>query len=405
MIKIIHTADWHIGKILHRQDLNEDLNLFFVWLIEYIKFEKIDLLLVSGDIFDLANPSNRDTTTYYKMLYRLSELKVKVIITGGNHDSISLLDAPSDLLDTLNITVVGGAKNNLEEEIIPFYNANNVLECVVLAVPFLRDKDLRQSLPAGEMPDKSSVIELAIKHHYAELIDLSNKKYGSGVPVIAMGHLFMKGAITSDSERDIHIGNLSGIDRSVIHPDIDYMALGHIHKPQKVSNKENIRYCGSPIFLDFSERDYDKKVILIETDGVKIINIQSVPIPKSRDIVKFAGSLENVTKRLSLYKNTLPLCAFIEIEVLEPIFDIKKIQELEDLREKTISDSFKILKSRISFASTQNSEVSDLIQSKSITELSPLDIFRQKLSEGQLDESLFAELLDVYDELLQELNY
>ncbi len=405
MIKIIHTADWHIGKILHRQDLNEDLNLFFVWLIEYIKFEKIDLLLVSGDIFDLANPSNRDTTTYYKMLYRLSELKVKVIITGGNHDSISLLDAPSDLLDILKITIVGGAKNNLEEEIIPFYNANNVLECVVLAVPFLRDKDLRQSLPAGEMPDKSLVIELAIKHHYAELIDLSNKKYGSGVPVIAMGHLFMKGAITSDSERDIHIGNLSGIDRSVIHPDIDYMALGHIHKPQKVSNLDHVRYCGSPIFLDFSEREYEKKIIQLEIEGNQISTIKSVPIPKSRDMVKFSGTLENIKKSLATYSNMLPLCAFIELDVSEPVFDIQKIQELEDFRENAMAEDYKILKSRISFLSNPNSDVLLISQNKTISELSPQDIFRQKLGEGEIDDALSADLFNAYSLLLQELEY
>lgn len=403
-MKILHTADWHIGKILHRQDLHEDISIFFNWLITFIQTEKIDILLISGDIFDLANPSHRDIASYYQMLHRLSQLNIKVIITGGNHDSVSLLEAPSSLLNILDIIVVGGAKVNPENEVIPCYSKDGKLECVVLAVPFLRDKDLRISFPADEMPEKSKITELAIKQHYATLTEISLAKYGLTVPLIAMGHMYMNGAMTSDSEREIHIGSLSGLDSDIIPPDIDYMALGHIHKPQKVSNKENIRYCGSPIFLDFSERDYDKKVILIETDGVKIINIQSVPIPKSRDIVKFAGSLENVTKRLSLYKNTLPLCAFIEIEVLEPIFDIKKIQELEDLREKTISDSFKILKSRISFASIQNSEVSDLLQSKSIIELSPLDIFRQKLSEGLLDESLFAELLDVYDELLQELN-
>ena len=112
-MKILHTADWHIGKILHRQSLYDDISYFFDWLVQRITDEKIDLLLVSGDIFDLANPSNMDTKLYYQTLYRLSKTNVKVIITGGNHDSISLLDAPSSLLDVLDITVVGGAKDDI----------------------------------------------------------------------------------------------------------------------------------------------------------------------------------------------------------------------------------------------------------------------------------------------------
>lgn len=402
-MKILHTADWHIGKILHRQSLYDDISYFFDWLIQRITDEKIDLLLVSGDIFDLANPSNMDTKLYYQTLYRLSKTNVKVIITGGNHDSISLLDAPSSLLDVLDITVVGGAKDDIHHEIIPITGNHGAVECIVLAVPFLRDKDLRQSMQASEMADKSSFISEAIKQHYDKLVEMTVEKFGHSAPIIAMGHLYMQGSITSDSEREIHIGNLEGLDSKIIHPEIDYMALGHIHKPQKIGNKNNIRYSGSPVFLDFSERNYDKMVIEIEIEANEIKSITSVAIPKSREILKFTGDLTSVKNMLMVYQNKYPLTAFIEIEIQENEFDVLKIQAMEDMIDSIKSEEFKILKNRIFFDQTPDSMKVILNESRTIQELTPMDIFRQKLSENNLNELEMKELTEIYVSLLEEI--
>ena len=402
-MKILHTADWHIGKILHRQSLYDDISYFFDWMVQRITDEKIDLLLVSGDIFDLANPSNMDTKLYYQTLYRLSKTNVKVIITGGNHDSISLLDAPSSLLDVLDITVVGGAKDDIHHEIIPITGNHGEVECIVLAVPFLRDKDLRQSMQASEMADKSSFISEAIKQHYDKLVEMTVEKFGHSAPIIAMGHLYMQGSITSDSEREIHIGNLEGLDSKIIHPEIDYMALGHIHKPQKIGNKNNIRYSGSPVFLDFSERNYDKMVIEIEIEANEIKSITSVAIPKSREILKFTGDLNSVKNMLMEYQNKYPLTAFIEIEIQENEFDVLKIQAMEDMIDSIKSEEFKILKNRIFFDQTPDSMKVILNESRTIQDLSPLDIFRQKLSENNLNELEMKELTEIYVSLLEEI--
>ena len=402
-MKILHTADWHIGKILHRQSLYDDISYFFDWMVQRITDEKIDLLLVSGDIFDLANPSNMDTKLYYQTLYRLSKTNVKVIITGGNHDSISLLDAPSSLLDVLDITVVGGAKDDIHHEIIPITGNHGAVECIVLAVPFLRDKDLRQSMLASEMADKSSFISEAIKQHYDKLVEMTVEKFGHSAPIIAMGHLYMQGSITSDSEREIHIGNLEGLDSKIIHPEIDYMALGHIHKPQKIGNKNNIRYSGSPVFLDFSERNYDKMVIEIEIEANEIKSITSVAIPKSREILKFTGDLNSVKNMLMEYQNKYPLTAFIEIEIQENEFDVLKIQAMEDMIDSIKSEEFKILKNRIFFDQTPDSMKVTLNESRTIQELTPMDIFRQKLSENNLNELEMKELTEIYVSLIEEI--
>jgi len=403
-MKIVHTADWHIGKILHNQDLNVDIHLFFDWLITYIKDENIDILLVSGDIFDLANPSNRDIKAYYKMLYRLSLTDTKIIITGGNHDSVSHLDAPSNLLDVLNIVVIGGGREDQKDMIVPCKDKDGNIVCVVLAVPFLRDKDLRPTMKASEMTNKSQLISDAIKKYYDDLVTMTITKYGRDMPIIATGHLYMQGSITSDSEREIHVGNLEGLHIDIIHPDIDYMALGHIHKPQTIGERAHIRYCGSPIFLDFSERDYDKRIIIIEIEDRKINTIKPVTIPKSRELKKITGTLSDVEMALSAYKNEYALTSFLEVEVIEEKKDFMKLQLLDDIVSNSLNDNFKILKHRITFL--ENPTASGIMhdESKTIQELSPLEVFRLKLTENTDNEVLNEDLIEIYMQLLEEIN-
>ena len=253
------------------------------------------------------------------------------------------------------------------------------------------------------MADKSSFISEAIKQHYDKLVEMTVEKFGHSAPIVAMGHLYMQGSMTSDSEREIHIGNLEGLDSKIIHPEIDYMALGHIHKPQKIGNKNNIRYSGSPVFLDFSERDYDKMVIEIEIEANEIKSITSVAIPKSREILKFTGDLTSVKNMLMEYQNKYPLTAFIEIEIQENEFDVLKIQAMEDMIDSIKSEEFKILKNRIFFDQTPDSMKVTLNESRTIQELTPMDIFRQKLSENNLNELEMKELTEIYVSLIEEI--
>jgi len=403
-MKIVHTADWHIGKILHNQDLHEDILLFFDWLLDYIKTENVDILMVSGDIFDLANPANRDIKSYYQMLYKLSLTNTKIIITGGNHDSVSHLDAPSHLLDVLNIVVIGGGRDDRNDMIVPCVDKDGEVVCVILAVPFLRDKDLRPTMKASEMNTKSEVISEAIKKYYDELVELTVSKYGPEIPIIAMGHLFMQGAITSESEREIHVGSLEGLQSDIIHPDIDYMALGHIHKPQTIGDKAHIRYCGSPVFLDFSEREYEKRIIVLEIENQNIKNIKPVPIPKSRELRKIVGTLSEVEMAISSYQNQNHLPAFLEVEVREEKKDIIKIQALDDLISKSVGLDYKILKHRITFLENRTSINILQDESKTIQELSPLEVFKLKLSENTDNESINDDLIEIFTHLLEEIN-
>ncbi|MBK9255342.1 MAG: exonuclease subunit SbcD [Saprospiraceae bacterium] len=401
-MKILHTSDWHIGKLLYKYELYEDIKYFFEWLTGFIIQEKIDVLLVSGDVFDLANPSTKDLKLYYDVLKKLVQTNVKVIITGGNHDGISLLNAPAEILAVLDIKIVGGMPENIFDQIIPIFNKNNELECVILAVPFLRDKDLRQSTEANLLTSKSEIIQSSIQNIYSRLVDKSFELYGKETPIIAMGHLLMYGSLTSDSEREIHIGNLDGLPVNLLSDSVQYYALGHIHKPQKVGNNKFIRYCGSPVYLDFSERQLEKQVIVLEIENQTISDPSVVKIPKNRELIRFSGNLKNIVECLENYKPDFALASLIELDILEDQFDPVFIVSAEELPTKYISDSYKIIKSRISFKDNPTHKIS-VHDGALISDFSPVDIFEKKLASDNVESNSREMLYDAYHQILEEM--
>lgn len=399
-MKILHTADWHIGKSLHKYSLQDELTLFFDWLIEIIDHEKIDLLLVSGDIFDLANPSIHDRSLYYQFLKRLITKPIQIVITGGNHDSVGMLNAPRELLNELNIHVIGGATEIIQDELIPIYKGDN-LALIVAAVPFLRDKDLRNRETDEKYRSREEAIREGIKTHYAELAKHSNELY-KGVPVIAMGHLYTIGADPTDSERDIHVGNAAAIDVKVFHDHFDYVALGHIHRPQVIGKNEYIRYSGSPIPLSFSEKKDEKSIVVLELENGKIKPPKIIPTPKNRVLLKFSGSLVDVRMKLTEYVSDGLLAALIEIEIEEEDFSTKVLSEVEDLKlEFEENPNLKILKSKTVFKNGAKDTSVLFEEGKSIEDLTALDVFEQRIANESFDENTRNELISCYRELLE----
>jgi len=404
-MKFIHTADWHIGKSLHKQDLQDQLSLFFSWLLETIKTESIDVLLVSGDIFDLANPSAADRKMYYDFLTRLLGQKIQIIITGGNHDSVGLLNAPKEILKELNITVIGGATEELSDEIIEIKNKDGKPECIVAAVPFLRDKDLRNRETDEKYKNRTEAIRSGIQSHYEDLAQLIQKKYPN-IPTIAMGHMYAIGSDPTDSERDIHVGNAAAIDSKSISNSFDYFALGHIHRPQVIGKNPYVRYSGSPIALSFSEIRDDKSIIILSLENNVFVEPEVVSIPKERELKKFKGDLESIKEKLVEYKPSYTLPSFVELEIVEPIKNTAILSAVEELKLLyQDSNDFIVLKARTQFLEGAK-DTADLFQEgQHIEDLTPLDVFEKRLSietivddqRGALKE-LFLELLETVEQ-------
>ncbi len=394
-MKILHTADWHLGKKLHKHELSKDHQLFLDWLINFIQEQNIDLLLISGDVFDLANPPIEARAMYYWFLRQMIQLKCKIIITGGNHDSAQMLDAPKDILNLLDITVVGGAINPIENEVIVLENL------VVCAVPYLRDADLRQSIEGESGASRVENVRLGIKKHYDTLAEICQEKYPN-LPKIAMGHLYAHGVSTSESEREIQIGNEAGIDSDCFSQTFDYVALGHIHRPQIIGGNERIRYSGSPIPLSFSEKNDQKIVLFLEVSDNKIQEIKTIDVPKFRDLKRISGTLEEVKSKLIAHQNEAQLQAFLEVEVVEETFNPLIIKELNDLITVFDDESATVLKHKISFENEVKSSEELFVEGQNLEDISEKSMLQKRLEkENSLSDEHRTLMMEAFTELLQ----
>ncbi|MCT4615289.1 MAG: exonuclease SbcCD subunit D C-terminal domain-containing protein [Marinifilaceae bacterium] len=395
-MKILHSSDWHLGQRLHGKERIEEHNFFLNWLIETINKQEIDILIIAGDIFDIGYPPNSALQQYYKFLMSLYKSHCKhIIIIGGNHDYISTLNAPKEILNLLNIHVIGGATEKIEDEIIEI-KENEEIKCVVCAVPFLRDKDIRKSQAGENYTDKIKAIKEGIKNHYKLVGEKTQKYKQKNIPVIGTGHLYVNGSKLSDSERDIHIGNLGSVSSEIFGDYFDYVALGHIHQAQKISQNNFIRYSGSPIPLSFSERKDSKIAIIVNLSNS--ISVEDIEIPKFRKLVRFKGSYESVKKSLQDH-----ICKkehtkdWIEIQIQEDEYSSEIMNLYPNLPE--INPNIEIINSSIKFKN-RISGTSDLFEeTTSLLELSTKDVFKKMLESEDIENP--EDILTCYEELIE----
>ena len=288
-MRILHTADWHIGQRLHERSRLEEHEQFLNWLLDTIKEYKVELLLVAGDIFDTSLPSADATKLYYRFLYRLfNETDAYTVITAGNHDSSEHLEAPREFLKMGRIHVVG-IVDDLAECVFPIPPDNP--QVTVAAVPYLTESDLRH-LSYETEAERNERYREWLKTLYADCVSGMSEE----LPKILMGHLFVHGGTITDSERNIQIGGVTAIRTSDFPDGVDYIALGHLHRPQKISGTDYpIRYSGSPIPMRFNETDYRKKVYLLEMshDGT-LVRDEGIKVPIFKDLCTVEGDEESV---------------------------------------------------------------------------------------------------------------
>jgi len=402
MMKILHTSDWHIGKQLHKYDLSEDLSLFFEWLIETIKREGIDLLLVSGDIFDQANPSQAAYKQYYDLLKKLIALDCKIILTGGNHDAASVLNAPAQLLEEFDISVIGGATETLDDMFVTFEKKGE--KVTVAAIPFLKDRDVRKSVAGETYADKIEQFKAGLRTYFAD-VNAHHQNHHADSVFFVMAHLFVQGGQLSDSERDIQIGNQAGVEIAMFEGIPNYVALGHIHKPQVISRSQNIYYCGSPIPLSFSEKEDQKQVNIITVQNNEIVAVDFVSIPKYRNLLTFEGNLETVIHKINTYSETTALTSLVEVIVNEEDENIERRQAFETFVNSNPNPQLEIVKSRLNFKSKIRGATDAFEVGTDVSDVTPMEMFEKKLElQGEMDLEHVEELKNAFREILEELN-
>ena len=395
-MKILHTSDWHLGHRLLEQSQQEEQALFLGWLINYITSNGIDVLLIAGDIFDVGVPSAQAQKMYYDFLIQLHHTMChEVIITGGNHDAPSTLNAPKELLNALSIRIVGKATENIEDEIFPVSIGNEHL--IVAAVPFLRDQDIRRAVASETGEEIINRYKSALVKHYTDIATACQQHVSKDTKIIAMGHLFAIGGKTSESEQSIYVGNLGDIGAGDFPDVFDYVALGHLHRAQSIGGKEQIRYSGSPYMLSFSEVGQEKKVVEIETGGG--IHIKEVTVPEFRKILQVKGTVEECKSHLEeLDKDPHPLVIWVEV--------ILKAEKEAALGYREIYDFAKSLKVEVLKVTVQDDRKFEHLKSlvdsaKHVKTFTPLEVFRLKCDELNVDLNENTDMLDAFNEILQ----
>ena len=288
-LRLLHTSDWHLGHRLHGQDRVAEHDAFLEWLLTTLESRGVDVLLITGDIFDNANPAPAVLKTWYGFLARLKQRlpRLQVVVIGGNHDSPGRLDAANPVLDALDITVIGGVPRHesglfdAADMTIPLKDASGKVAAWCGAMPFIRVADLP---PMAHTPGDDRYIE-GVRFMYRRLAVHLFKQVEPGQAVVFTGHCQMAHTVISeDSERKI-LGSRHALPADVFPPRAAYVALGHLHRAQRVDGREDIRYAGSPIPLSLRERDYEHQVLLLDFAGDQIASLEKLNVPRTRPLM------------------------------------------------------------------------------------------------------------------------
>ena len=284
MIRILHTADWHLGQTFFGYDRTQEHEHFLDWLAGVLTKNKIDVLIVAGDVFDVSNPSAASQRMFYRFIHRVTteNPRLQLVVVAGNHDSAARLESPLPLLQEMRTEIKGivrkqNGKIDYEHLLVELKNAAGEVEALCLAVPFLRQGDYPVVETEGN-PYAEGVKEL-----YARLLKYALKKRTDGQALAAVGHLLATGSEIAEKDHSerIIIGGLESVSPESFPEQIVYTALGHIHKAQRVSGRENIRYAGSPLPMSFAEKHYHHGVVKVTLDegwAVEIEKLEYTPL-------------------------------------------------------------------------------------------------------------------------------
>jgi len=373
-MKILHTSDWHLGQYFLGKSRQNEHKQFLDWLLVCACENQVDAIIVAGDIFDTGSPPSYARELYNQFIEDLQKTNITLIIVGGNHDSVATLGESKGLLKLLNTFVIPGVMSNQDEQVITLTDKNKQAIAMVCAVPFLRARDLQFSQAGLSGKQKQADLQQAIAEHYQQIYNLAKAQrqvIGTKIPIIATGHLATVGAKTSDSVRDIYIGTLESFSSNNF-PPADYIALGHIHRAQKVGKTEHIRYCGSPITLSFDELNSVKKVLLVEFDEEKLQKIKEIEVPCFQQLKQIKGDLAEIEKQLSELKGDI----WLDIEVSTEDY----LGDLHQRIESMVADKpLEILKLRRK--KKQKLKSLAQIEKETLQELTPLDVLNQRLAE------------------------
>ncbi|MDD4115919.1 MAG: exonuclease SbcCD subunit D C-terminal domain-containing protein [Massilibacteroides sp.] len=409
-LRILHTADWHLGQTFFGYDRMVEQDMFLTWLSDTLVSHKTDVLLIAGDVFDVANPSAIAQHRFFRFL---KEAKAKcpqlqIIIIAGNHDSAARLEAPTPLLDELNTTIIGFIKRTGNGDIdwdallCPLFNKEGEREGLCLCVPYLRQGDY----PPAEENDENS-FSAGVERLYHKLGEQARKKSKPDEALIAMGHVYVNNAQLSENDRSerVVIGGLESVGAEAFGDYLAYVALGHIHKAQRVGGKENIRYSGSPLPMSFSETRYNHQVVSVILEKGRVKEITPISIPVSVELLRIPQSQqppENVLDALRALPDKTTeeteLFPYLEVRVLftEPDPGFRhKVEEI--LKDKAV----RLTSIQIVYPQKESNYRSSRLSFNDLQNLSPVTMLEHAFA-AKYGSDLPVELRILFNEIVRE---
>ena len=403
MIRILHTADWHLGQTFFGYDRAGEHEVFLNWLAGEIREREIDALIIAGDVFDVSNPSAASQRIYYEFIYRVTaeNPKLQIVIVAGNHDSAARLEAPLPLLQAMRTEVRGvvrkleGGEIDYDHLTIELKNREGEAEVLCMAVPFLRQGDY-PTVPTEGNPYAEGVREL-----YTQLLQRLWKRRKENQSILAIGHLQAIGSEIAEkdySERTV-IGGLECVSPDAFSEQIAYTALGHIHKAQRVSGRENVRYAGSPIPMSFAEKHYHHGVVEVTFDGGCAVDIMRVECPRLIPLMSVPNGepaspeiVLEILKELPVTEGAEP---YLEVKVL---LDEPEPMLRQEVEEALADKNYRLARIVSTYRNeTGNAEKENENWKRGLQEMSPLQIAQsafEKIYQVEMPE----ELTDLFQE-------
>ncbi|WP_135442907.1 exonuclease subunit SbcD [Vibrio tasmaniensis] len=378
-MKILHTSDWHLGQNFYNKSRKNEHERFLQWLLEQVTEHDIDAIIVAGDIFDTSTPPSYAREMYNKFVVDSNKIGCQLVLLGGNHDSVSVLKETQQLLKYMGADVIPNTNEDHATQVVELKGKNGDVEALVCAIPFIRPRDVLTSQAGVTGVERQKQLGDAIKQHYQSVYDAAVEKRATfenseHMPIIATGHLTAMGVQQSDSVRDIYVGNLDGFAADGF-PDADYIALGHIHRPQVVAKREYIRYCGSPIPLSFDELKSQKQVCVVEfVEGVRTIS--QLPVPTFQPLAEIKGDLSEIESQLNQYiglDSDQSVWLSIEVQAQDYLSDLQE-------RMRSLTDGLNVEVLQLRRARERRNQALEQESAETLSELSPMDVFSKRIA-------------------------
>lgn len=413
-MRLLHTSDWHLGHTLRDFTRAAEHEAFLAWLVGQCEAQRVDALLVAGDVFDTSNPPASALEQLYRLFGQLARRcpELDVVVVGGNHDSAPRLDAPRALLEGTRIRVVGGLPPrdggalDASRLVVPITSSSGA-RAWVCAVPFLRTTDL-PTLTDGA---GDALIE-GVRRVYAEVLAEARQRRSEGEAIVAMGHAYMVGGLLSElSERKVLGGNQHALPVDIFPDDVAYVALGHLHRAQVVGGDSRVRYSGSPLPLSTTEAAYPHQVRLVVLEGPRLLSSEAVPVPRHADVIRIpagdSGSLEpsaigdacaSLPEATSLPFDRWP---FVEVHVRLARPDPSLVERIHQALDGKAARLVRVVRD----SAGTGASLGEAVAVESLARLTPEDVFRKRYAqehEGEPPAPLLEAFHEAIDAAMQE---